>query len=125
MTFQGSSVEETCDTGTPSAGGGIIADGTYNLTAIVGYGAMCVAGTDVDQATLVISGGGTVMESNDAESGIQNQRITTSGTQITLAETCGIQPSSREPYTATTTSLTLGPFNQSGVQTTFVYTLAP
>jgi hypothetical protein len=112
----GSPVTGTCESTTqPQGAGGTIADGTYVLTARVGYGSGCTATTYT--ATMVIAGNCVERVDGQATSAVRrNHALATSGNVLTRTATCG-SALPAATYTATPTQLVV--FDEGGAVTTW------
>jgi hypothetical protein len=109
----------------PTPAGGMIADGTYALTALTEYtGPGGATGNLAMSGSVVMAIAGTTMQQAGQLNGQENRyttTITTSGTMITTMDTCPASASATHLYTATPTALRIYDTN-SGLTLEQTYT---
>jgi hypothetical protein len=117
-------VNSTCAAGdVPTGTGGVIADGTYVLSAVVAYDCDDAGGPSPQSQTIVISGGcGQGAAHVDGQPISTTQSFVVSGNEFTGSLVCppGQAGTQTTTFTATDSSLTLfhpSPFNQVEVYT--------
>jgi len=115
----GSLVSSMCAAGpAPTGTGGVIADGTYVLSAVVGYDCGDAGGLPPQSQTIVISNGCVQGVARVAGQTISTtQSFTVSGNEITASVVCppGQTGTQAPTFTATASSLTVfypSPFDQ-------------
>ena len=127
----GTAITAVCSTESPPSGtGGVIADGTYVLTAQTTYSANCTNPLPISE-TITIAGDCIQVVFGDLLSGTASGRLTTQGSSITSSPTCQHfdidgtvtnMPFAMQTYTATSTTLTLFDVKTSGGTDVAVFT---
>jgi len=127
----GTAITPVCSTeSSPSGTGGVIADGTYVLTAQTTYSANCTSPLPISE-TITIAGDCIQVVFGDLLSGTASGRLTTQGSSITSSPTCQHfdvdgtvtnMPFAMQTYTATSTTLTLFDVKTSGGTDVAVFT---
>jgi hypothetical protein len=127
----GMNIPYQAGTGTPpAAAGGTIASGTYTLTSEVTYSAseagLPLSSLGTIRSTLIVLGStvSTYFFASVAGSGMTaTSTFTTSGTNLTLVETCPDTASTTVGYTATATTVAFIDLDTSGDTTISTYTM--